>query len=120
MTVPAGSEERDPLTEKAIGAAIAVHRALGPGLLESAYEECCACEFGHDGLFAERQASLVLAYREVRVERAYVIDMIIERQLIVEIKAVEKLLPIHQAQLLTNMNSATSGRVCSSTSTFLS
>ncbi len=95
--------ERDPLTERVIGAAIAVHRALGPGLLESAYEECLVCELGHECLHVVRQMPLALTYREVHIAQAYVIDLIVEQQLIIELKAVEKILPIHQAQLLTYM-----------------
>jgi GxxExxY protein len=97
------STDRDALTEKVIGAAIAVHRALGPGLLESAYEECLACELQHESLHIVRQVPLALTFREVMIPQAYLMDIVVEQQLIIELKAVEKLLPIHEAQLLTYM-----------------
>jgi GxxExxY protein len=93
--------ERDPLTEEVIGAAIQVHRVLGPGLLESAYEECLACELKHLGLHIARQMPLALTYREVTIAQAYTLDMIVEQQLIIELKAVEKIMHIHEAQPLT-------------------
>jgi GxxExxY protein len=97
------STENDPLTEKIIGLAIEVHRQLGPGLLETAYEECLCFELKQSGLMVERQASLPIIYKSVRLECAYRLDIVVERQVIVEIKAVERLLPIHEAQMLTYM-----------------
>ncbi len=94
-------EIRDPLTEKVIGLAIRVHRALGPGLLESAYEECLSYELKLDGLGFQRQLHLPVVYREIQLEQAYRIDLLVEGNLIVEIKAVDKILPLHEAQLLT-------------------
>ena len=93
--------QRDSLTEKVIGLAIEVHRALGPGLLESAYEECLCFELRQAGIAFRRQVALPVVYKEVRLDIGYRIDIVIEEQLIVELKTVEKLAPIHEAQLLT-------------------
>jgi len=93
----------DELTGKVIGCAIEVHRHLGPGLLESAYEECLCYEFSHAGIAFQRQVSLPVAYKETRLDCAYVMDLVVENKLIVELKAAEKMLPIHEAQLLTYM-----------------
>jgi GxxExxY protein len=95
------AKERDPLTEKVIGLAIAVHRALGPGLLESAYEECLCLELALAGLAVARQVALPIIYRSVRLECGYRLDIVVEDALILEIKSVERLLPIHEAQVLT-------------------
>ena len=89
------------LTQKIIGAAIEVHRRLGPGLLESTYEMCLAEEFKFHNIRFERQCSYPLIYREVTIESAYRVDFLIEGQVVVEIKAVESLSSIHIAQLLT-------------------
>jgi len=93
--------ERDPLTEKIIGFAIEVHRALGPGLLESAYEECLCYEFSHSGLAFRRQVPLPVVYKGVRLDCGYRLDLVVADGVIVEVKAIEKLLPVHDAQLLT-------------------
>ena len=95
------SAPRDPLTEKVIGLAIAVHRELGPGLLESAYEECLCYELMDRGIAFTRQVPLAVNYKGVRLDCGYRIDLIVDRTLLLEIKAVEKLLPIHDAQILT-------------------
>ena len=87
-------------TVKIISAAIAVHRELGPGLLESAYEACLVYELVQRGLSIEQQKTLPVIYRDVRVDCGYRIDLFIEKQVIVDLKAVEKLEPIHKAQLL--------------------
>jgi GxxExxY protein len=92
--------ERD-LTERIIGAAIEVHRALGPGLLESAYEQCFCYELGLCGLKLERQLDLPLFYKDIEVSCGYRVDVIVERAVLLELKAVERLLPVHEAQLLT-------------------
>lgn len=92
---------RDPLTQKVIGAAIEVHRHLGPGLLESAYEECLSWELTQAGLKVDRQVPLPVVYKEVRLDLGYRLDMVVANELVIELKTVEKLLPIHQAQLLT-------------------
>jgi len=92
---------RDPLTAKIIGAAIEIHRALGPGLLESAYEECLCFELSLLRLVVERQVELPVTYKTVRLNCGYRMDLVVEKQVVVELKTVEKLLPIHEAQLLT-------------------
>jgi len=95
-------EERiNAITQEVIGAAIAVHRTLGPGLLESAYEACLAYELTERGLAVERQKGLPVAYRGVRVDCGYRIDLLVEGLVVVELKAVEKLDSIHEAQLLS-------------------
>ena len=92
---------RDPLTERVIGSAIAVHRLLGPGLLESAYEECLCFELAQAGIGHARQVPLPIVYKGVRLDCGYRLDILVEQQLVLEIKTVEKLLPIHEAQMLT-------------------
>lgn len=95
------SEGLNKITEAIIGAAIAVHRALGPGLLESAYEACLAFELSERGLSVEKQKALPVVYREVRVDCGYRVDLLVEGCVIVELKSLEKLQPIHDAQLLS-------------------
>ncbi len=91
----------DPLTEKIIAAAIEVHRALGPGLLESAYEECLCHELTLGGLRFVRQVPLPVRYKAVRLDCGYRMDVVVEQQVVLEIKAVEAILSVHSAQLLT-------------------
>ena len=91
------------VSEKAIGAAIEVHRHLGPGLLESSYHTCLCRELELRNIAYHTQVALPLEYKGVELARVYVIDLLIEDSLIVEIKSVEKLLPIHLAQLMTYM-----------------
>ncbi len=91
----------DDITEAIIGAAIQVHRSLGPGLLESAYEACLEYELIQKGLRVERQKPLPVVYRDVRLDCGYRIDLLVEDAVVVEIKAVDHLLPIHEAQLLS-------------------
>lgn len=91
----------DPLTRSIIGAAIAVHKALGPGLLESAYEACLAHELRLAGHTVVTQRTLSIEYRGLQVECAYRLDLVVDEAAIVEVKAVEKLLAVHEAQLLT-------------------
>ncbi len=86
-----------------IGAAIEVHKALGPGLLESAYEECLCYELQLKGMAFQRQLPLPIAYKDVRLDMGYRMDIVVEGQLTVELKAAEVILPIHEAQLLTYM-----------------
>jgi GxxExxY protein len=93
--------DNDPLTEKVIGLAIDVHRQLGPGLLESAYEECLCYELGHARLTFRRQVALPIVYKSVRLDCGYRLDVVVENRLILELKTVERLLPIHEAQLIT-------------------
>lgn len=89
------------LSKIVIGAAIEVHTELGPGLLESAYEACLYYELVNKGLIVERQKSIPLKYKTIEVECGFRIDLLIENKLIIELKTVEKFLPIHTAQLLT-------------------
>lgn len=89
------------ITGRVIGAAIDVHRALGPGLLESAYEACLAFELAQWGLKVEQQKPLPVVYKDVKLDCGYRLDLLVEDQVIVEVKAVDGLAPIHQAQLLS-------------------
>jgi len=93
--------ERDPRTSPIIGAAIEVHRHLGPGLLESAYEECLCHELHLRGLTFERQVDLPVLYKGVHLSCGYKIDLIVEHEVVLELKTVETILPVHEAQLLT-------------------
>ena len=94
-------ERLNRLTEAIIGAAIQVHRVLGPGLLESAYEACLVYEIRKRGLSVERQIPLPLIYEEVKLECGYRLDLLVERSVVVEIKSVEAISPIHEAQTLS-------------------
>jgi len=89
------------LTEKIIGAAIEVHRTVGPGLLESAYEECLAHEMKLRGLNYERQVPLPVAYKGVKLDCGYRLDFLVEKAVVLELKTVDTLQPIHEAQVLT-------------------
>jgi GxxExxY protein len=93
----------DTLTQRIIGLAIEVHRALGPGLLESVYEECLCAELKEANLAFDRQVALPVSYKGRPLECGYRMDLVVERAAIIEIKAVEQLVPVHQAQLLTYM-----------------
>ncbi|MEO8726939.1 MAG: GxxExxY protein [Acidobacteriaceae bacterium] len=93
----------ETVTEQVIGAAIEVHRALGPGLLESAYEECLCHELSLRKIGFERQVALPVEYKGVKLDCGYRIDLLIERKVVLELKCVETVLPVHQAQLLTYM-----------------
>lgn len=93
--------ELNQLTETIIGLAIEVHRHLGPGLLESAYESCLAYELTQHGLKVERQKSLPIIYKKLTLEEGYRIDLLVEDKIIVELKAVEKLTEVHEAQILS-------------------
>lgn len=94
-------KEENRLTEQIIGAAIEVHKQLGPGLLESAYEHCLAHELGLRNIPFERQKELPVMYKNVPIDCGYRLDLLVGNLVIVELKAVDKLLPIHEAQLLT-------------------
>jgi len=98
--------ERDPLTQKVIGCAIEVHRLLGPGLLESTYEQCLAHELALVGLNFKVQAPMPIHYKGATLDCGYRVDLFVENSLIVELKAVEQLLPIHAAQVITYMKLA--------------
>jgi GxxExxY protein len=91
----------EKLTESIIGAAIEVHRCLGPGLLESVYEECLCHEPKLRGHAFRRQAELPLVYKDVTLDGGFRLDLVVEEQALLELKSVEALLPIHEAQLIT-------------------
>jgi len=93
--------EINDLTKTIIGAAIEVHRTLGPGLLESTYEACLFYELEQMGLFVERQVELPVKYKNIRMEIGYKIDLLVENQVIIEVKSVKELLPVHMAQIIT-------------------
>jgi len=94
-------ERLDRLTETIIGGAIAVHRGIGPGLLESAYEECLCFELSDAGLGFERQVQLPVSYRGVKLDCGYRMDIVVEDRVIVEVKTVERFAAVHEAQLLS-------------------
>jgi GxxExxY protein len=89
------------ISEIIIGCAIEVHKTLGPGLLESAYEECLYYEIGSKGFWIEKQKPLPLVYKEIKLEAGYRIDLWVENKVIIEVKAVEFLNEIHLAQVMT-------------------
>jgi GxxExxY protein len=91
----------EALTSRVIGLAMEVHRALGPGLLESAYEECLCFELTSHGIPFGRQVPLPVIYKSVHLDCAYKMDLVVQGMLRVELKTIERILPIHEAQLLT-------------------
>jgi GxxExxY protein len=95
------TQANDLLTEKIIGFAIEVHRHLGPGLLESAYEECLCYELSQAGFLLARQVPLPVVYKSVRLDCGYRLDVVVENRVIVELKSVDRLMPIHEAQVIT-------------------
>jgi GxxExxY protein len=94
------SHNRD-LTHRIIGLAMRVHRRLGPGLLESVYERCLCHELGKEGIAFQRQVPLPVPYDDILLDCGYIADVIVEGQVILELKAVERTQPLHEAQLLT-------------------
>ena len=92
------------LTGRIVSAAMQVHRALGPGLLESVYRCCLARQLEMDGIAVEHEVPIPVVYQDLAIDSAFRADMIVERSVLLELKAVEKLAPIHQAQTLTYMN----------------
>ena len=94
------------ITEKIIGCAIEVHKILGPGLLESAYEEFLAFEFERTSLRIQRQKAVPVVYKEIKLECGYRIDILVENSVIIELKTVEEFNPVHEAQILTYMKFA--------------
>jgi len=98
--------ETDKITERIIGCAIEVHRHLGPGLLESAYEECLNWELIHNGLRVERQKPVPVIYKDIKLECGYRIDLLVENLIVIELKSVDALIPVHEAQILTYMKFA--------------
>jgi GxxExxY protein len=93
----------EELTEKILGAAIEVHKALGPGLLESAYEECLCHELNLRGLRFQRQIKVPVIYKGISLDCGYQLDIMVEETVILELKSVERITSIHEAQLLTYM-----------------
>lgn len=98
--------ELNDLTEKIIGCAIKVHRTLGAGLLESTYEVCLVHELRKNGLIVESQVALPVYYDGIKLDAGYKLDVLVENKVIIELKAVERVLPIHEAQLLTYLKLA--------------
>ena len=94
------------LTGKIIGCAIEVHKILGPGLLESAYEECLAFELSKAGLSVKRQKPVPVVYKTIKLECGYRIDILVENEVIVELKSIDAFAPVHTAQILTYMKFA--------------
>lgn len=99
-------ENLNLLTKKIIGCAIEVHKELGPGLLESAYEECLSHELSINGIYNERQVPVPIVYKDVKLDLGYRIDILVENEIILELKSVEVLAPIHEAQILTQLKFA--------------
>ena len=97
----ATERQENDISGKIIGAAIEVHKKLGPGLLESAYEECLCCEMQLRGIEFKRQVPLPLNYKGIDLDCGYRLDLLVEDKVIVELKSVEGLEPIHEAQMLT-------------------
>jgi GxxExxY protein len=97
----AEAQRKDPISEAVIGFCIQIHRELGPGLLESACRECLCYELSKAGLIFEREKPLPVRYKDVLLDCGYRLDVVVEQKLIVELKTVDALLPIHDAQLLT-------------------
>lgn len=95
------SEELNALSYKVIGLAIEVHRQLGPGLLESAYQACLIYELQKVGLKVEKEVSLPISYKEIKLDQGYRIDLLIEDKLVIELKTVENFSSVHFAQILT-------------------
>jgi len=96
-----GSKDQDPLTDSIIGAAIAVHRVLGPGLLESAYRRCLAYELEQRGMQSRQEVEVELRYRLLRVPGAYRLDLLVEERVVVELKCLAKVEDVHIAQVAT-------------------
>ncbi|MEZ5344794.1 MAG: GxxExxY protein [Pyrinomonadaceae bacterium] len=93
--------ELNKISEKIIGGAISVHKALGPGLLESTYEVCLIHELSKEGLKVQSQLALPVVYDGIKLDAGYRIDLLVENSVIVELKAIDSLLPIHEAQLIS-------------------
>jgi len=102
-------EGQDPLTYEIIGGAIEVHKALGPGLLENVYEECLAIELADRGLVVRRQVPVPVFFKGRQIDLAYRLDMLVNDSVVLELKAIEKLMPVHEVQLMTYMKLANKG-----------
>ena len=98
--------ELNQITEAIIGCAIEVHRNLGPGLLESAYEECLFYELENHGFKVDRQVPVPVIYKDIKLECGYRIDILVENTIVIELKSIDALAPIHEAQILTSMKFA--------------
>ncbi len=98
--------DKDPFTGRIIGCAIAVHRALGPGLLESAYQQCLAHELHRKGVPFQKEHPMPLEYKGIHLNCGYRIDFLVDGQVVVELKSVDNLLPVHYSQILTYMKLA--------------
>ncbi len=94
-------EEENRLSKIIIGKAIEVHKQLGPGLLESAYQECLQYELSESGLFIEKEKSLPIIYKKIKLDHGYRIDLLVEKKVVIEIKTVEAFTEVHSAQVLT-------------------
>lgn len=97
-------DELNKLSNEIIGLAIKVHRALGPGLLESSYQECLCYELAMAGYLVEKEKALPLVYEEVKLDIGYRIDILVDNKIIIEVKAVEALTDVHTAQYLHTLN----------------
>lgn len=95
--------EINQITEKIIGCAIEVHKSLGPGLLESAYEECLSFELLKAGLKIERQKPVPVVYKDIKLDCGYRMDLLVENTVIIELKTLDAFNPVHEAQILTYM-----------------
>ncbi len=95
--------EFENITREIIGAAIEVHKQLGPGLLESAYEECLIFELQQKGYKVERQKPVPVIYKEIKLDYGYRIDVLVENKVLLELKSIEAIAPVHEAQILTYM-----------------
>ena len=91
----------DNLSNQVLGCALAVHKTLGPGLLEGAYESALAYELSTAGIMVQRQVDVPVVYKEVKLDCGFRIDLLVEKRLVIELKSVARLLPLHEAQLLT-------------------
>lgn len=98
--------EINQITEKIIGCAIEVHKSLGPGLLESAYEECLVFELNKKGLKVDRQLAVPVVYKDIKLDCGYRLDILVENTVVVELKVVDAINPVHEAQILTYMKFA--------------
>ena len=94
-------KESDPLTHAIINAAIEVHRSLGPGLLESSYEACLVYELQRRNLQIEQQKPLPIFYKDIKLDCGYRLDLLVENQVVIEIKSINEIAPIHKSQLLS-------------------
>ncbi len=99
----------DDLSNKVIGLALEVHKNLGPGLLENTYKQCLAYELSKAGINFNLECEIPIKYKEIQISCGYRIDILVENKLIIELKSVEKIIPIHEAQTLTYMKLSNKG-----------